>query len=196
MRPHRLTWKLTAIIAATLFAVVAIAATSAQQEPPHRFYGPVDSANPGDAIAVLDGKDHEIGSTTVAENGSWFIDVDRDNAEGVSFSINGVVAEAEITSTGSGQSIVTLTIPVPVVEEVDEDDSMMDEAETEDDGDSMSEDDEDSMMEDEPEPIGFPATGNGGLANNGAAAGIIGLLIAVVTAALAGIGLRRARQRS
>ena len=47
-----------------------------------------------------DADGNELGSTTVAEDGSWYIDVDRDEADDVSFYVNGEHAEAEITSIG------------------------------------------------------------------------------------------------
>ena len=111
-----------------------------------------------------------IASATVDSNGSWYIDVDRDEAEDVVFSINGAVADSEVSSTGGGQSAVTVT-PKAM-----EDDSMMDEGEdgemSEDDETMMEEDgemsDDDSMMDEDSmddghmADNGYPATGSGG----------------------------------
>ena len=193
-----------------VLAIAALASASAQQEPPHRFYG--HGATAGDTIGVHMNDDDLtlIASATVDENGSWYIDVDRDEAEDVVFSINGAVADSEVTSQGAGQDAVTLTAMAM------EDDSMMDEGDDgemseddetmmEDDGE-MSEDgdsmmDEDSMddghMDDSMADTGYPATGSGGLASDsGVSAGLVGLLIALGAAAIAGIGVRRVRHRA
>ena len=193
-----------------VIAVAAIASASAQQEPPHRFYG--HGATAGDTIGVHMNDDDLtlIASAMVADDGSWYIDVDRDEAENVVFSINGAVAEAEVTSQGGGQDEVTLTAMAM------EDDSMMDEGDdgemSEDDETMMEEDgemsdddsmmDEDSMdeddhMDDSMADNGYPATGSGGLAaDGGVSAGLVGLLIALGAAAIAGVGVRRVRSRA
>ena len=193
-----------------VLAIAALASASAQQEPPHRFYG--HGATAGDTIGVHMNDDDLtlIASATVDENGSWYIDVDRDEAENVVFSINGAVADSEVTSQGAGQDAVTLTAMAM------EDDSMMDEGDdgemSEDDETMMEEDgemsdddsmmDEDSMdedghMDDSMADNGYPATGSGGLAaDSGVSAGLVGLLIALGAAAIAGIGVRRVRNRA
>ena len=193
-----------------VIAVAAIASASAQQEPPHRFYG--HGATAGDTIGVHMNDDDLtlIASAMVADDGSWYIDVDRDEAENVVFSINGAVAEAEVTSQGGGQDEVTLTAMAM------EDDSMMDEGDDgemseddetmmEDDGEMSDDDsmmDEDSMdeddhMDDSMADNGYPATGSGGLAaDGGVSAGLVGLLIALGAAAIAGVGVRRVRNRA
>ena len=192
-----------------VLAIAALASASAQQEPPHRFYG--HGATAGDTIGVHMNNDELtlIASATVDENGSWFIDVDRDEAEDVVFSINGAVADSEVTSQGAGQDAVTLTAMAM------EDDSMMDEGDDgemseddetmmEDDGEMSDDDsmmDEDSMdeddhMDDSMADNGYPATGSGGLATGGVSAGLVGLLIALGAAAIAGIGVRRVRSRA
>ena len=193
-----------------VLAIAALASAGAQQEPPHRFYG--HGATAGDTIGVHMNDDELtlIASATVDENGSWYIDVDRDEAEDVVFSINGAVADSEVTSQGAGQDAVTLTAMAM------EDDSMMDEGEdgemSEDDETMMEEDgemsdddsmmDEDSMdedghMDDSMADTGYPATGSGGLAaDGGVSAGLVGLLIALGAAAIAGIGVRRVRNRA
>ncbi len=190
-------------------AIATLSLASAQQEPPHRFYG--HGATAGDTIGVHMNDDELtlIASATVDENGSWFIDVDRDEAEDVVFSINGAVADSEVTSQGAGQDAVTLTAMAM------EDDSMMDEGDDgemseddetmmEDDGEMSDDDsmmDEDSMddghMEDSMADNGYPATGSGGLAaDSGVSAGLVGLLIALGAAAIAGVGVRRVRNRA
>ena len=192
-----------------VLAIAALASAGAQQEPPHRFYG--HGATAGDTIGVHMNDDDLtlIASATVDENGSWFIDVDRDEAEDVVFSINGAVADSEVTSQGAGQDAVTLTAMAM------EDDSMMDEGEDgemseedetmmEEDGEMSDDDsmmDEDSMddghMNDSMADNGYPATGSGGLAaDGGVSAGLVGLLIALGAAAIAGIGVRRVRSRA
>ena len=192
-----------------VLAIAALASAGAQQEPPHRFYG--HGATAGDTIGVHMNDDDLtlIASATVDENGSWYIDVDRDEAEDVVFSINGAVADSEVTSQGAGQDAVTLTAMAM------EDDSMMDEGEDgemsedetmmEEDGEMSDDDsmmDEDSMdedghMDDSMADTGYPATGSGGLASDsGVSAGLVGLLIALGAAAIAGIGVRRVRNRA
>ena len=76
-------------------AIATLSLASAQQEPPHRFYG--HGATAGDTIGVVDDMGDEIASTTVDENGSWWIDVDRDAVEGVTFTLNGKSADAEVS---------------------------------------------------------------------------------------------------
>ena len=192
-----------------VLAIAALASASAQQEPPHRFYG--HGATAGDTIGVHMNNDELtlIASATVDENGSWYIDVDRDEAENVVFSINGAVADSEVTSQGAGQDAVTLTAMAM------EDDSMMDEgddgemseddetmmeedSEMSEDGDSMMDEDsmDDGHMDDSMADNGYPATGSGGLATGGVSAGLVGLLIALGAAAIAGIGVRRVRSRA
>ena len=153
-----------------VIAIAAVASASAQQEPPHRFYG--TGATAGDTIGVVDDMGNELDSTTVADDGTWYIDVDRDAVDGVSFTLNGKSADAEVTPAGSGQSAVTAM----AMEESDDsmDDGSMDDGETE-----------------------YPGTGTGGLADgSGVSAGLIGLLIALSVAAVAGLGLRRVRNRA
>ncbi len=222
MKQHRLMSRIAALAVGLAVAVSAMALASAQdpQEPPFRFYG--HGANAGDTIGVHMNDDDltPIDTATVDSEGSWYIDVDRDEADDVVFSINGEVADSEIESTGSGQSAVTLT--AKVMEE--EDDSMMDEGddgemseddetmmeedgEMSDDGDSMMDEDsmedghmddsmEDDHMDESMSDNGYPATGSGGLATDGVSAGLVGLLIALSAAAIAGIGVRRVRSRA
>ena len=210
MKQHRLMTRVVGVALGLAVAIATLSLASAQQEPPHRFYG--HGATAGDTIGVHMNDDDLtlIASATVDENGSWYIDVDRDEAEDVVFSINGAVADSEVTSQGAGQDAVTLTAMAM------EDDSMMDEGEdgemSEDDETMMEEDgemsdddsmmDEDSMdedghMDDSMADTGYPATGSGGLAaGSGVSAGLVGLLIALGAAAIAGIGVRRVRNRA
>jgi hypothetical protein len=177
--------ELITVALGVVLAIAALANASAQQEPPHCFYG--TGATAGDTLAANDAMGDELGSTTVDANGSWYIDIDRDAADDVSFTVNGEHATADVSSQGSGQSSVVLTV---VVMEVDSpDDSMMDE------GDDSMLNEDDSMMDGE--DVGYPDTGTGGIADNGGvSAGLIALLIALGVASIAGLGLRRVRNRA
>ena len=210
MKQHRLMTRVVGVALGLAVAIATLSLASAQQEPPHRFYG--HGATAGDTIGVHMNDDDLtlIASATVDENGSWYIDVDRDEAENVVFSINGAVADSEVTSQGAGQDAVTLTAMAM------EDDSMMDEGEDgemseddetmmEDDGEMSDDDsmmdeesmDEDGHMDDSMADTGYPATGSGGLAaDGGVSAGLVGLLIALGAAAIAGVGVRRVRNRA
>ena len=201
MKQHRLMSRIVGLALGLVLAVGALAATSAQQEPPHRFYG--TGATAGDMIGVVDDMGEELGSTTVAEDGSWYIDVDRDAVEGVTFTLNGKSADADVTPAGSGQSAVAVTAMAMEDDSMDdgsmEDGDSMEDLEGEDgsmedgdmDDDSM---DDGSMHEGDTE---YPGTGSGGLVDgSGVSAGLIGLLIALSVAAVAGLGLRRVRNRA
>ena len=207
-----------------VIAIAAVASASAQQEPPHRFYG--TGATAGDTIGVVDDMGNELDSTTVADDGTWYIDVDRDAVDGVSFTLNGKSADAEVTPAGSGQSAVTAMAMEESDDSMDDgsmddgdsmDDGSMDDGDSMDDGsmedgDSMDDgsmedgDDLDSLegegdsMDDGSMDDGeteYPGTGTGGLADgSGVSAGLIGLLIALSVAAVAGLGLRRVRNRA
>ncbi len=189
------------ILTVALGVVIALAAltaaTSAQQEPPHRFYG--SDATAGDTIGVHANDDDLtlLGRGTVNAAGEWYVDVDRDDAADVVFSINGEVAEGEAMSTGGGQtSVSNLAVAEAMLDEgMEGDDDMME------DDDSMMEDDsmmdeEDSMMDEG--DTGYPATGTGGLAgaDSGVSAGLIGLLIAIAAVAATGLGYRKLRNRA
>ena len=196
MKQHRLMSRVGALVLGLAVAIATLSLASAQQEPPHRFYG--HGATAGDTIGVVDDMGDEIASTTVDENGSWWIDVDRDAVEGVTFTLNGKSADAEVTSTGADLTAVSVT----AMEEdsMEEGDSMEDGDSTGDlegeEGDSM----DDGSMEDDSMDQGdteYPGTGSGGLADgSGVSAGLIGLLIALSVAAVAGLGLRRVRNRA
>ena len=209
-----------------VIAIAAVASASAQQEPPHRFYGTDGTA--GDTIGVVDDMGNELGSTTVADDGSWYIDVDRDAVDGVSFTLNGKSADAEVTPAGSGQSAVSVTamaMEEPEGEagdleggeeagdlegdeeagDLEGDEEAGDLEGDEEAGDLEGDDDgiedlEGEEGEDMSMPEGdteYPGTGSGGLADgSGVSAGLIGLLIALSVAAAAGLGLRRVRNRA
>ena len=196
MKQHRLMSRVGALVLGLAVAIATLSLASAQQEPPHRFYG--TGATAGDTIGVVDDMGAELGSTTVAEDGTWYIDVDRDAVEGVSFTLNGKSADAEVTSAGSGQSAVAVTamaMEEPAMEEGEEGDLEGDE-----EGDLTDLDGEETDMEEGDTHMGdteYPGTGSGGLADgSGVSAGLIGLLIALSVAAIAGLGLRRVRNRA
>ena len=196
MKQHRLMSRVGALVLGLAVAIATLSLASAQQEPPHRFYG--TGATAGDMIGVVDDMGNDLGSTEVAEDGSWYIDVDRDDADNVSFTLNGKSADAEVTSAGSGQSAVAVTAMVmeePAMEEGEEGDEL-----TDGDGDLADLDGEEGHMEDGDTSMGdteYPGTGSGGLADgSGVSAGLIGLLIALSVAAVAGLGVRRVRNRA
>ncbi len=196
MKQHRLMSRVVGLALGLAVAVATLSLASAQQEPPHRFYG--TGATAGDMIGVVDDMGNELGSTEVAEDGSWYIDVDRDDADNVSFTLNGKSADAEVTSAGSGQSAVSVTamaMEEPAMEDGEEGDEL-----TDGDGDLVDLDGDEPAMEDGDGHMGdteYPGTGSGGLADgSGISAGLIGLLIALSVAAVAGLGLRRVRNRA
>ena len=194
MKQHRLMSRVGVLVLGLAVAIATLSLASAQQEPPHRFYG--TGATAGDMIGVVDDMGNELGSTEVSEDGSWYIDVDRDDADNVSFTLNGKSADAEVTSAGSGQSAVSVTamaMEEPAMEEGDE-------LAGDEDGEMADLDGDEPAMEDGDGHMGdteYPGTGSGGLADgSGVSAGLIGLLIALSVAAVAGIGVRRVRNRA
>ncbi len=194
MKQHRLMSRVVGLALGLAIAVATLSLASAQQEPPHRFYG--TGATAGDMIGVVDDMGNELGSTEVAEDGTWYVDVDRDDADNVSFTLNGKSADADVTPAGSGQSAVAVTAMVmeePAMEEGDE-------LAGDEDGEMADLDGEETHMEDGDTSMGdteYPGTGSGGLADgSGVSAGLIGLLIALSIAAAAGLGLRRVRNRA
>ena len=194
MKQHRQMSRVGALVLGLAVAIATLSLASAQQEPPHRFYG--TGATAGDMIGVVDDMGNELGSTEVADDGSWYIDVDRDDADNVSFTLNGKSADADVTPAGSGQSAVAVTamaMEEPAMEEGDE-------LAGDEDGEMADLDGEETHMEDGDTSMGdteYPGTGSGGLADgSGVSAGLIGLLIALSIAAAAGLGLRRARSRA
>ena len=194
MKQHRLMSRVAALVLGLAVAIATLSFASAQQEPPHRFYG--HGATAGDTIGVVDDMGDEIASTTVDENGSWWIDVDRDAVEGVTFTLNGKSADAEVSQEGADLTEVTVTaMEEPAMEDGEEGDEL-----TDGDGDLVDLDGDEPAMEDGDGHMGdteYPGTGSGGLADgSGVSAGLIGLLIALSVAAVAGLGLRRVRNRA
>ena len=193
MKQHRLMARVGALVLSLSVAIATLSFASAQQEPPHRFYG--HGATAGDTIGVVDDMGDEIASTTVAEDGSWYIDVDRDAVEGVTFTLNGKSADAEVSQEGADLTEVVVTaMEEPAMEEGEEGDL------EDGDGDLVDLDGDEPAMEDGDGHMGeteYPGTGSGGLADgSGVSAGLIGLLIALSVAAVAGLGLRRVRNRA
>ena len=189
--------RLAALALGLVIAAATLVSVSAQGAPPHNFYG-IDGT-PGDTVGLVDAMGEEIGSDTVDDNGEWNIiaSVDPDS---VSFTLNGKSAEAEENSTGETQTQVSVTAMVmeePAMEEGEEGDELA----GDEDGEMADLDsDEEGHMEDGDTSMGdteYPGTGSGGLADgSGVSAGLIGLLIALSVAAVAGLGLRRVRNRA
>ena len=194
--------RIGAVALGLVIAAATLVSVSAQEAPPHHFYGTDGTA--GDTIGLVDAMGNDLGSATVDENGEWSISASVD-PDTVSYTLNGKSADADTTSTGESQTQVSVTAMVmeePAMEDGDElagDDEDMedladDETHMEDgDGDDTHMEDGDSTMED----ADYPGAGSGGLADNsGVSAGLIGLLIALSVAAVAGLGLRRVRNRA
>ncbi len=205
MKQHRLMSRLTALALGLAVAIASLSLASAQQEPPFRYHG---EGTDGDMIVAHDAEGMELGMATVA-NGVWYIDVDRDEADGATFTLNGDATTAELSSGTSDSAKVTLTAKAMEDDsmmdegddgEMSEDETMMEEdSEMSEDGDSMMDEDsmDDGHMDDAMSDNGYPATGSGGLAtDSGVSAGLVGLLIALGAAAIAGIGVRRVRNRA
>ena len=205
MKQHRLMSRLTALVLGLAVAIATLSLASAQQEPPFRYHG---EGTDGDMIVAHDAEGMELGMATVA-NGVWYIDVDRDEADGATFTLNGDATTAELSSETSDSAKVTLTAMAMEDDsmmdegddgEMSEDETMMEEdSEMSEDGDSMMDEDsmDDGHMDDSMADNGYPATGSGGLAtDSGVSAGLVGLLIALGAAAIAGIGVRRVRNRA
>lgn len=218
-------FKMVAWIATAAAALVALLALStsafAQVSPPHQFSG--SGLDEGDVVAIVGTDDS---ATADADGGWYIItsqDV-ADDVDENSFTLNGEAATAELSSHGASLTMVSLTIPEPPAVDCPDDSMMEDDDSMMEDDDSMMEDDamaedcpddsmmdegDDSMMEDDDsmldeddsmmdgEDVGYPDTGTGGIADNGGvSAGLIGLLIALGVAAIAGLGLRRVRNRA
>lgn len=184
-----------ALVAAAIAAAFALlGSASAQQEPPYRYYGNPGAVEPGDVVSATDQYGQSLGSATADDTGAWHLDVDRDNIENTTFTLNDEPAEASITSTGAGQAEVMLTVI-----EVEEDPTMADDSMMEDD--SMVEDDmlDEETLEEEVEPLDeepaltFPNAGTGGLVDSRTSTTtILGALAAVLlTVTLGGAALRR-----
>ena len=210
--------RLIAVALGVVIAIGALASASAQDAPQHRLYGTGATAEA--TITAHDADGNELGSATVAADGSWYIDVDDEAVASVAFQVNGEHAVAEVTNAGASQSAVVLTVvamedeSMPVEDTMEEDtmeedtmeeDTMEEDVMEEDvmeedvmEEDAMEEDvmEEDSLDTEDDGDQGYPDTGSGGLVDNsGVSAGLIGLLIALGVAAAAGLGLRRVRNR-
>ncbi len=182
--------RLVAVALAAFIAFAALGASAlAQPAPPHRFAG--TGLEAGDVVGLGDA------SATADANGDWYIDAAAEGVDENSFTLNGASASATLSAHSDSVTLVTL-------EAMAMDDSMgegdqMGEGDEMGEGDQMGEDeqmlneDDDSMGED----VGMPSTGSGGLADSsGISAGLIGLLIALGAAAIAGLGYRRVRNRA
>ena len=183
-----------------VIALAALAAASAQDTPPHRFYG-TDATAGDEIVAQVHHGDHydTVGSATVGDDGSWYIDVPADMADEVEFTVNGEHADAAVVASTSDSTQVSLTVEAMTDDAMDDgDDVMTDDAMGDEDNmtDDAMDDDEGAMLDEE--ATEFPDTGSGGLADNGSgvSAGLIGLLIALSAASVTGLGLRRMRNRA
>ncbi len=186
--------RLAALALGLVIAAATLVSVSAQGAPPHNFYG-IDGT-PGDTVGLVDAMGEEIGSDTVDDNGEWNI-IAAVDPDSVSFTLNGKSADAEENSTGETQTQVSVTamaMEEPAMEEGEEGDL------EDGDGDLVDLDGDEPAMEDGDGHMGdteYPGTGSGGLADgSGVSAGLIGLLIALSVAAVAGLGLRRVRNRA
>ena len=144
---------MTRVIAVALGVVIAIgalASASAQDAPQHRLYG--SGATAEDTITAHDAEGAELGSATVAADGSWYIDVDEEDVDGVAFYVNGVHADAEVVYSDTSQSSIVLTVVVMEDESMPVDDTTEEDVTEEDvlEEDVMEEDvmEEDVMEED------------------------------------------------
>ena len=132
--------RLIAVALGVVIAIGALASASAQDAPQHRLYG--SGATAEDTITARDAEGAEIGSATVAADGSWYIDVDEEDVDGVVFYVNGVHADAEVVYSDTSQSSIVLTVVVM------EDESMPVEGTTEEDVTEEDVLEEDTMEED------------------------------------------------
>ena len=209
--------KVVTLSLGVLVALSALAFTSAQQAPDHRFYG--TDGNAGDSIGVHANDDAltPLGSATVDDNGEWYVDVPADQAGDVVISINEAPVEADFAEgdrNAGGHTNVSLAAALEKLAMQAEEDAMDDESMDGEDGDAMDDGMEDDSMSDDSmdgddsmddgmdsddsmSDHAYPETGSGGLADsNGVSAGLIGLLLALSAAAIVGVGLRRVRNRA
>lgn len=199
--------RLAAVALTALLGVIALSASAlAQPATPHLFFG--SGLEAGDVVGLGDA------SATADADGEWSIESTaavKAEVDENSFTLNGAAATASFVALGESGTQVTLTASEDAMgEDAMGEDGMGEDAMGEDSmgEDSMGEDamGEDSMGEDAmgdgeesmlDEDGGFPGTGSGGLADNGGvSAGLIGLLIALGAAAIAGLGLRRVRNHA
>ena len=186
--------------AVALLAIMAWSLVAAQPEPPFRLYGQGEA---GDSIVVYDEADQEQGSTTVAADNSWYVDVDynADEVMALRFTVNGETMHAEVNPTGRLQASVTLS-PISAEDAESTDGEMMEEGETDsdmmeaeaDDGEMMEE--EETMEDDQMAEDGYPESGSGGLADQGpSTSALIGTILVLAALAL-GLGFWRVRSRA
>lgn len=182
-------FRAAAVVAAVAAALFVLWTAAAQQEPPFRYYGNAGAVEPGDVVSATDQFGRNLGSVEAGVDGAWHLDVDRDNMEDVTFTLNGEPTEAAIRSTGAGQAEVMLTVIVVEEHPTTEDDSVMDEGEALEAGEMV---DEVDTLGDELE-LTFPNSGTGGLSDAGVStAALLGALAATLFAvALGGLAVRR-----
>lgn len=182
-------FRAAAVVAAVAAALFLLWTAAAQQEPPFRYYGNPGAVEPGDVVSATDQFGRNLGSVEAGADGAWHLDVDRDNMEDVTFTLNGEPTEAAIKSTGAGQAEVTMTVIVDEENPTTEDGSVMDEDEALEAGEMV---DEDDTLDDELE-LTFPNSGTGGLSDAGVSmAALLGALAAALFAvALGGLAIRR-----
>ena len=188
-----------------VIAAATLVSVSAQDPPPHHFYGTDGTA--GDTIGLVDAMGNDLGSATVDESGEWSISASVD-PETVSYTLNGKSANADTTSRGESQTQVSVTAMAMEEPAVEDGDELAGDDEGMEDGDELAGDDEgmedhegeETDMEDGDTSMGdadYPGAGSGGLADgSGVSAGLIGLLVALSIAVVAGLGLRRVRNRA
>ena len=177
-----------------LIGLIALSASAFAQpvSTPHQFYGggleAGDEVGLGDATATADAD----GNWSITSTAAVAAETDEN-----SFTLNGASASATLNSVG--ESLTQVTIEAMAMDDSMGEGDQMGEGDEMGEGDQMGEDeqmlneDDDSMGED----VGMPSTGSGGLADSsGISAGLIGLLIALGAAAIAGLGLRRVRNRA
>ena len=181
--------RLVLVAVASLIGIIALSASAfAQPAKPHRFYG--GGLEAGDTVGLGDD------SATVDANSEWYIDAAAEGVDEGSFTLNGKSANATLTSVTDSLTQVDIAgMAMPegdgdAMGEMGQGDEMR-----EGDDELLEEDDNTSMPEGE--DVGMASTGSGGLADSsGISAGFIGLLIALGAAAVAGIGVRRVRNRA
>ncbi|MCY3571398.1 MAG: hypothetical protein OXH19_08695 [Chloroflexi bacterium] len=183
--------KLVAGAVVALIGLVALSASAfAQPATPHQFYG--GGLEAGDVVAIGDA------SGTADADGNWYIRVAAEGVDENSFTLNGKSASATLTSVSDSLTQVDIeAMSMPEGDGMEEPGDGMEEPGDgmEEPGDGMEEPDE--QLDEDKTDVGMPSTGSGGLADSsGISAGLIGLLIALGAAAIAGLGLRRVRNRA
>ncbi len=174
-----------------LIGLIALSASAFAQpvSTPHQFYG--GGLEEGDVVGIGDE------SGTADADGNWSITSTAGvaaEADEDSFTLNGKSASATLTSQGESLTQVDIAaMSMPSMPEGEDGDELQEEGAE----DELLEEDDTSMPGGEGEDVGMPSTGSGGLADSsGISAGLIGLLIALGAAAIAGLGYRRVRNRA